>query len=78
MEQIIFVYGTLKLGYGKHHLLEGAQFLGPAKTLEKYSMYESEIPFVFKGDAVSHIYGELYQVDELTLKMIDKLEGLPS
>ena len=38
-------------------------------------MYESGIPFVFKGDAVSHIYGELYRVDELTLKMIDRLEG---
>ena len=41
-------------------------------------MYESGIPFVFKGDAVSHIYGELYRVDELTLKMIDRLEGHPS
>jgi len=77
MMQIIFVYGTLKEGYGNNHLLEGAEFLGPGKTLEKYSLYVSGIPFVFKGKAVSHIYGELYRVKELTLKRIDRLEGHP-
>ena len=77
MKHYLFTYGTLKKGFSNHHLLEGAQFLGPAKTLEKYSMYESGIPFVFKGEAVSHIYGELYRVDELTLKKVDRLEGHP-
>ena len=77
MECYLFVYGTLMKGFSNHHLLEGSEFAGAAKTLEKYSLYESGIPFVFKGEAVSHIYGELYRVDELTLKIVDRLEGHP-
>ena len=77
MECCLFVYGTLKKGFSNHHLLYWAEFAGAAKTLEKYSLYESGIPFVFKSESVSHIYGELYKVDELTLKIIDRLEGHP-
>ena len=74
---VLFVYGTLKLGHSNNRLLKGAEFLGVAKTLEKYSLYESGIPFVFKGESVSQIFGELYRVDELTLKIVDRLEGHP-
>ena len=77
MECYLFVYGTLMKGFSNHYLLEGAEWVETAKTLEKYSLYESGIPFVFKGEEVSHIYGELYRVDELTLKIVDRLEGHP-
>jgi len=77
MKQNLFTYGTLMKGYSNHYPLKRAEWVGSAKTLEKYSLYESGIPFVFKGEAVSHIYGELYRVDELTLKIIDRLEGHP-
>lgn len=77
MKHTIFVYGTLKKGFSNHRLLEGAEFAGNAKTLEKFSLYESGIPYVFKDETVSHIYGELYQLDELTLENIDGLEGHP-
>ena len=76
MKHNLFTYGTLKRGFSNNNLLlDGAEYVGTAKTLEKYSLYKSGIPYVIKGDAVSHIYGELYRVDELTLKIIDKLEG---
>lgn len=77
LNQVLFVYGTLKQDHSNNRLLKGAEFLGTAKTLEKYSLYESGIPYVIKGETVSHIYGELYRVDELTLKIIDSLEGHP-
>ena len=77
MKHNLFTYGTLKRGFSNGHLLDGAEFLGPGMTLEKYSLYVSGIPYVFKGESVSHIYGELYKVDKLTLKIIDRLEGHP-
>ena len=77
MNHNLFTYGTLKRGFSNNHLLDGAEYVGTAKTLEKYSLLESGIPFVFKGESVSHIYGELYQVNDQTLKVIDRLEGHP-
>ena len=77
MNHHLFTYGTLRKGFSNSHLLDGAKYVGTAKTLEKYSLYESGIPFVFKDQSVSHIFGELYRVDELTLTIIDRLEGHP-
>ena len=77
MTHYLFTYGTLKRGFSNNHLLNQAEFLGAAKTLEKYSLWVSGIPYVFKGESVACIHGELYRVDELTLKIIDRLEGHP-
>ena len=77
MNHYLFTYGTLKNGFSNHHLLDGAEYIGAAKTLEKYSLFESGIPYVFKGEVVSHIFGEVYRVDNPTLKIIDRLEGHP-
>jgi len=74
----LFVYGTLKRNFSNYHLLKTSQYLGTGYTKEKYAMYESGIPFVVKGEPVSHIYGELYEVDDMTLYRLDKLEGHPS
>jgi len=78
MEFTVFVYGTLKKSFSNHHLLEGTEFLGPGKTLEKYSLYESGITYVFMGEPVSPFYGERYLIDSVIPKIIDKLEGHPS
>ncbi|WP_457623862.1 gamma-glutamylcyclotransferase, partial [Persephonella sp.] len=36
MKSLIFVYGTLRKGFGNHRLLENAEFLGIGRTKEKY------------------------------------------
>ena len=74
---LIFVYGTLKKHHHNHYLVEGSEFLGPAKTLRKYSLYESGIPYVIENDQTSEIHGEVYRVDDLTLERLDQLEGHP-
>ncbi len=74
----VFVYGTLKRGFSNHYYLADAKFIGNATTKEKYAMYEDfGIPFVYKDEKVSHIKGEVYEVDDATLSAIDHLEGHP-
>jgi len=72
----VFVYGTLKQGYGNHNFLENSEFVGNAYTFDKYSLYIDNIPFVVNVP-VSHIQGELYRVDQKTLSEVDRLEGHP-
>ncbi|WP_456402146.1 gamma-glutamylcyclotransferase family protein [Persephonella sp.] len=77
MKNLIFVYGTLRKGFGNHRLLENAEFLGIGRTKEKYKMTANGIPFVSKNEPVSYIIGEVYKIDDKTLKRLDELEGHP-
>ena len=74
----VFVYGTLRKGLAWHSLIKNSEFIGEAKTKDKYCLYAENIPFLFKDEEVSKIKGEVYEVDELTLKNLDKLEGHPN
>ena len=72
MSDLVFVYGTLKKGYGNHHLLKNAEFVGDATV--KGTLYVEGLPmYRSEGDGVVH--GELYQVDNVTLGALDMLEG---
>lgn len=71
----LFVYGSLKKGYWNHEFIERSSFLGKYHTVEKYVLViKNELPFVATTPSVSHIYGEVYDVDESTLHAIDKME----
>ena len=76
--EIVFVYGTLKEGYGNHYLLEKSIKVSKAVTMEKYGMYESGIPFVIKDEDKTTVKGEVYLVDSPTFTNLDILEGHPS
>ncbi len=71
----VFVYGTLRKGWGNHRLLRHLNGV-PAVTENHYSLYARRIPFVHKNP-VSPIVGEVYEVDERTLESLDRLEGHP-
>lgn len=74
----LFVYGSLKRGKEYNYLLSGAKFISEAVTLEKYSMYVDSIPYVYKDKNISHICGELYEIDNKILKEIDLFEDHPN
>ncbi|BFH72601.1 gamma-glutamylcyclotransferase [Sulfurisphaera javensis] len=68
----LFVYGSLRYGFELHHLLSNSRFVGLAFT-EGYKMYDlGSYPGVIKGDGI--IYGEVYEVDEDTINLLDRVE----
>ena len=77
---IILVYGTLKAGFGNHHLLARSRFIGAAvSAASNYRMFgNGTVPRV-QASAVdgAHVAGELYIVDAATLVRCDRLEGHP-
>jgi gamma-glutamylcyclotransferase (GGCT)/AIG2-like uncharacterized protein YtfP len=81
----VFVYGTLKDGFGNHEYFlagnPGVEYLGRCYITGDYRMYTNgAFPMVTKGDDSSrsaHIVGEVYEIDEPTLDALDGLEGHP-
>ena len=73
----VFVYGTLKRGIHNHHLLEQSTFVGNAYTVDTFRMFHVGFPIIFfdnHPDAKS-VFGEVYDVDDDTLKRLDRLES---
>lgn len=68
----LFAYGSLRYGFELHGLLKNSRFVGLAFT-EGYKMYDvGSYPGVVKGEGV--IYGEVYEIDDETLSILDKVE----
>lgn len=82
---LAFVYGTLKQGFSNHWLIEDvvgaghAQFLGVAKTKERYPLVcgPFQVPFLLNmPNSGLQVKGELYAVDQSALQLLDELEGV--
>ena len=76
-KHIIFVYGTLRNGFGNHYLLESSTLIGEAQTKIRYALYADGIPYLSRSSAISQVTGEVYSVDRVTLMRLDQLEGHP-
>ena len=77
--KLIFVYGTLKKGFHLHHYLDGVKFIDATMTRENaYDLEaiggEDVSPFPAMIPGKFHITGELYDVPDKILKVLDKLE----
>ena len=76
-KNLLFTYGTLQQNFSNHRYLAGSKFLGTGRTKEKYALYCDGLPFLILNEPVSQIQGELYQVDDITLDLLDDIEGHP-
>ncbi|HXC02881.1 MAG TPA: gamma-glutamylcyclotransferase family protein [Opitutaceae bacterium] len=77
-ENLIFVYGTLKRGGSNQHYLAGQKFIGEARTLPGFRLfnlgqYPGMIPF---ADDLNGVSGEVWSVEADCLEHLDLLEGL--
>lgn len=76
MQQLVFVYGTLRKGECNHHLLAQSEYLGLYETEPSYQLFDlGDYPGLSEG---SHsITGEVYRIDAATLAQLDMLEEVP-
>ena len=73
----IFVYGSLRVGFGNHRLLDNSAYVGQARTEPRFTMLHlGGFPGVV-ADGETSIIGEVYDVDDPTLRNLDRLEGHP-
>lgn len=80
----VFVYGTLKRGYGNNHILIRAEFIGSDTTSEGWVLGDVGCPYAFPPSVVPEkfrkllkpIKGEVYKIKETETAMsLDYLEG---
>ena len=70
----IFVYGTLKKGFGNNRILDNETFVG-RDTITGWNMIDlGPFPAIVAG--TKHIIGEVWEVN--SLQELDLLEGFPS
>ena len=66
----------------KNQIFQPAQFICKAKTTEKYPLViasKFNIPYLLDKPGTGHqIQGEIYQIDDLLLKILDDFEGHPN
>ncbi|MCE2803599.1 MAG: gamma-glutamylcyclotransferase [Gemmataceae bacterium] len=75
----LFVYGTLKQGFGSHSLLDGAEYLGPCSTGPGHFLLDcGNYPGMVRLAGSKAVQGELYLVDAATLARLDEHEGVPT
>lgn len=73
----MFVYGTLMKNELHHTTIAHARFVRPAETRPEYELVQIDYyPAMLPGGGCS-IRGELYEVDDETLRHLDELEEVP-
>ena len=76
-KQLLFIYGTLKRGQSRAGNLEGQQFLGEARTLAQYRLFDcGSYPGLVKREDGLEIVGEVWSVDRVCLRQLDRVEGV--
>lgn len=72
----VFVYGTLKRGYGNHKLLGSSPFIGQG-SIKGFDIYDlGPYPAIQESeDPSAVVWGEVYEINDAVLKALDQLEG---
>jgi len=77
----LFVYGTLKRGFGNHHFLDSLalRYSGVAKTEKCYPLVVHQLPFLIDREGAGHrVVGEVYELENgFDWQALDEFEGVP-
>src|SRR3546814_631811 len=76
-KHLIFVYGTLKRGWGNNAIIHDQKYIGVGTTSPDFEMFSlGGYPGVIEGD--KRISGELWEIDDAAFARCDRLEGHPN
>lgn len=74
----VFVYGTLKREHCRSHALKGQRFVGKARTVARYRLYDTgAYPAMIEDENGLEIDGEVWEVDAECLQALDLIESTP-
>lgn len=78
MSVLLFVYGTLKRGCSHHGQLHGQTFVGEARTVPGYRLFDvGGFPGLVPWPAdVEGVEGEVWRTDTAGLARLDAFEGV--
>lgn len=77
MSTLVFVYGTLMRGDCRHGALAGQEFVGEARTVAAYRMFDvGTFPALVESADGVEIEGEVWCVDDWCLARLDEIEGV--
>lgn len=77
----LFVYGTLKQGERLHGTLHSSPYSGTGRLQGYIMLHLGHFPGIVRAPADAEgwtVYGEIYDVDDHTLAVIDGIEGHPT
>ena len=76
---LLFVYGSLKRGFGLHEYIADQNFCGAAKTVAEYQLFDcGSYPALVRADCGGRsVSGEVYEVTPGCLAVLDEVEGVP-
>ncbi len=75
MTNKLFVYGTLKRGFGNNVLLKNSKFIGKAVTEDYFDVYSCGFPCAYPNPNGKKISGEIYELSREDFIVIDSLES---
>ena len=71
----LFVYGTLKRGFGNNYILRNSEFIGSAVSEDKFVVYDCGFPCAYPDYNGKKIKGEIYKLTEEDFIFTDRLES---
>jgi len=83
MEHKVFVYGSLKQGESRHKVLESPEVLSYGADIMMFPGYLVKVTksypgLLYTGNEISSIHGEVYGINDILLKKLDRIEGHPT
>ena len=71
----LFVYGTLKKGYGNHRIIKKAKYIGDFISVDKFDLSGYGLPELYPNKHGKQVRGEIYELREHDFISTDMLEG---